>query len=186
MKQPGVFLEKWGHYLLAALCAGVIVFSAFWARSLPVNIHENAPAAADQSQRLADTRQKAEETVYFRPAEGAILRSFSEEPVYDEALGLWAMHPALDFQTTEDEKIFAMITGRVKLGSEGLEIYGADEISVLYRGLSKVLAADGQQVKAGDSIGLAGGSVPMESGQPHICIRYMQQGRPVDFSEWIH
>ena len=53
----------------------------------------------------------------------------------------------------------------------------------VYRGLSSVLVTDGMHVRAGDRVGLSGGFAGLE-GQ-RLCIRYEQEGGPVDFSIYL-
>lgn len=180
LKRIHGFLEKWGHYLLALLCVGVIVLSAAWAGKLHRPQGENAPAAADQAQRLSDAAKQPEETRLLRPVPGEMLRGFSEEMVWDETLALWYIHPALDFHAEAGDAVFAMAAGRVEIQDDLLIIHHENGDRSQYRGLAVMDASDGQQVKAGAKIGVFGGAT-MEGEGNHLCVRYERQGRTVDF-----
>ncbi|MBQ4075119.1 MAG: M23 family metallopeptidase [Clostridia bacterium] len=181
LKKTGAFLEKWGYYFLAVLCAGAILASSFWVGNIKQYGNENAPAAADQAQHLADVTSSPPPVRLLRPAEGKVLRSFSEKPVYDPSLGLWLLHPYVDFEAGEGEKVYAMLAGTVEIQGDELLIRNDLGDYCLYRGLSEFSAVHGQQVKAGARIGTAGKPIPMEGNGEHLCIGYFRQGKAVNF-----
>ena len=72
-------MESWGHYLLALLCAGVILLSAVWTREQQKLENADQAALSDQGQRLAQAMETPEPAAFSRPAAGGgaagILRS---------------------------------------------------------------------------------------------------------------
>ena len=97
MRVPGKisrFLEKWGHYLLAALCAAVILLSGLWTRALSTR---DAEALHDTAQRLADVTVPPAAFIPLRPCAGAVLRPFSTAPLFFPAVGVWQIHPGGGF-----------------------------------------------------------------------------------------
>ncbi len=82
-------MEKWGHYLLAVLCAGVILISAAWTRDQRAAEEENRTALADQSQRLSDAGPTAAPVSWLRPVPGRARQEDSEAQVYYGERGVW-------------------------------------------------------------------------------------------------
>ncbi|NLD82551.1 MAG: hypothetical protein GX637_00145, partial [Clostridiales bacterium] len=62
------WMDAWGYYLLAAVCVGVILFSAVWTRSLRSALPD-AQALSDQSQRLSDVTPAPTARPLQRPCE---------------------------------------------------------------------------------------------------------------------
>jgi len=185
LKKTGRFLEQWGYYLLALLCAGVIIASGLWMGKAHPPEEINAPAAADQSQGLGAAREEATQgieavPVLCPPVPGGIERGFTEAPIWDAAIGLWYSHPALDFLAEPGQAVLAMADGRAEVDGDALRIHHMNGDCTVYRGLSSILAADGMYVRAGEQVGFSGGYTGLEGRR--LCIRYECQGRAIDFS----
>ena len=178
-------LEKWGHYLLALLCAGVILLSAVWTREGRPSEGENQEALADQSQRLAQALPEATAIPWRRPVGGAVVQGYSEAPVCFAGTGVWMAHPALDFFAEDGEKVAAMAAGTVTECGDAVRIDHGDGEASLYKGLKEISVRPGQRVRAGETIGTAGSTVAYE-GAGHICVAVLEDGRPVPFGpEWV-
>ena len=172
-------MEKWGQYLLALLCAGVILLSAVWTRRQQELENGEQAALSDQSQRLAQVMQTSEPAAYIRPSEGQIIRGFSASPIYFPETGVWMSHPGLDFAAA-GETVCAMAAGTVLSCGEEIRIDHGNGLESLYRGILDCRVQPGQKVRAGEAIGMAGAAVPFE-GQDHVCVMLFQDGTPTAF-----
>ena len=179
MEKIGKFLNQWGYYILAILCIGAILLSAVWTNGQRNREIPETQVLADESQRLDEKEETS--PALFRPTEGAIVRSFSWEPLYFEQLGLWQAHPGLDFWAQPGDNVYAMKEGSVRLAENGLCIDCPDGSILFYRGIQEVSVKEGQRVKAGETLGQAGGGVPFE-GDNQICVQLFHAGAWVDFS----
>ncbi|MBR3106980.1 MAG: M23 family metallopeptidase [Clostridia bacterium] len=181
MKKLRRGFDAWGHYLLALLCAGVILLSAAWTREQRSGEIAGHQALSDQSQRLSQITPPPIKEVYCRPTDGDVLRPFSKEPVCFPDLRLWSVHPAVDFSANEGEKVYAICAGTViSCGNGCVRLRHENGLESLYRGLMKINVSPGQAVKKGAVLGLAGLRVPYE-GEGHICIALFENGIPVPF-----
>ena len=61
----------------------------------------------------------------------------------------------------------------------GVEIDHGNGLQSLYRGLAEIRVKEGQRVRRGDVIGLAGGFVPFE-GDGFVCVSLYKDGKAVD------
>ncbi len=171
-------MEAWGHYLLALLCAGVILLSAAWTREQRTAEQAGQQALSDQSQRLADLPPQEP---YARPTEGAILRGFSAETVYFPSVRAWQTHRAVDFAAADGEPVRAMLEGTVISCADGcVRLRHHDGMESLYRGLKQIDVSPGQFLRQGALLGRAGARVPYE-GAGHICVTLMKDGVPLPF-----
>ncbi len=174
-------MEKWGHYLLALLCAGVVLLSAVWTREQQTAEKGEQAALSDQGQRLTQVQQTPEPAVFARPAEGAIIRRFSASPVYFPETGVWMAHPGLDFAAA-GEPVYALAAGTVLSSEGGVRLDHGDSIESLYRGLREIRVKPGQRVRAGEALGKAGEHVPFE-GPGHICVTLFREGKPAEYGD---
>ena len=178
MKKIGLLFQKWGHYLLALLCAGVILLSALWTRQQQLLEIADAQVLADDSQRLSDAASPPPSLAPALPTKnGRVLRLYSEVPLYFPAYGLWRVHPGVDYEAAAGEMIFAIRSGSVQIEDDGLYLLHEDGRRTCSRGLAKLTVAPGQRVKAGEQVGPAGAEVYLE-GRGHVCIICYQDGLP--------
>ena len=73
-------METWGHYLLALLCAGVILLSAVWTKRQQAAENGDQAALSDQSQRLSEAQGTLAPSALARPTAGEVVRRFSASP----------------------------------------------------------------------------------------------------------
>lgn len=178
MKKIGLLFQKWGHYLLALLCAGVILLSALWTRQQQLQEASDAPALADGSQRLSAATTPPPALAPALPTKsGRVLRLYSETPLYFPAYSLWRAHPGVDYEAAAGESVYAIRSGSVQIEQGELYLLHEDGRRTRYRGLARLTVSQGQRVRAGEQVGLAGAEVYLE-GSGHICIICYQDGRP--------
>ncbi len=175
-------MESWGHYLLALLCAGVILLSAVWTREQQATEKADQAALSDQGQRLAQAMETPEPAAFSRPAAGAVIRGYCEAPVFFPETGVWKPHPCLNFEAEAGQPVYALAAGTVVSCGEEIRIDHEDGSESLYRGIRETKVNPGQRVRAGEAIGTAGASVPFE-GQGHVCVTLFQGGKPTAFGE---
>ena len=148
-----------------------------------------APVSGTEVLPTANT-EPVQEPVYALPVrESEIQRPFSgEELVFDETMGDWRTHNGTDFACDEGDEVLAILDGTVtETWDDGLMgacvriDHGAGRESV-YCGLaSSAEVKPGAQVKAGQTIGRAGGSMPSESAQDcHLHLELLENGARVD------
>ena len=175
-------MEKWGHYLLALLCAGVILLSAVWTRRQQNAENADHTALSDQSQRLTQAMRTPEPAAYARPAAGAVIRRSGASPVLFPDTGVWMIHPGLDFAAAEGEKVCAIAAGTVVSCENGIRVDHGNGLESLYRGVLEIGVRPGQRVRAGDALGTAGAFIPFE-GQGHVCVALYRDGVPAAFGD---
>lgn len=174
------WMDRWGYYCLAALCAGVILFSAVWTRNTQRLASPGAQALSDQSQRLADVTPPPTARPLHSPCGGPVIAGFSHSPVFFPESGVWRTHPAVNYQAGAGEEVFALLDGTAHPTQAGLTIMHADGSESRYRGLLEITVNDGQAVKAGQPIGKAGAWVPFEGRC--VCVTVYRDGEAVDYS----
>ncbi len=175
-------MEKWGHYLLALLCAAVILLSAVWTRRQQEAENADQAALSDQGQRLAQAMQSPEPLVLTRPAAGAVIRHYSDSPVFFPETGVWMPHPGLDFEAEAGDDVYALAAGTVLSCGDGIRISHGNGLESLYRGIRESKVRPGQKVRAGDTLGAAGASVPFE-GRGHVCVILYREGISAAYGE---
>lgn len=201
-------MEKQGFYVVLAVCVAIIVVSAvltFCQRreaQIPVVVEDAAAeAGAQQAQTLAEAvaenRITAEATLlptepplsFVQPVSGVTIRLFSaDEPQYFAASNTWQVHSGIDLQTDYGTPVAAGASGTVafagEYGAMGLcvEIDHGNGYSTVYAGLAEAgFVRSGDPVRAGQTIGLAGGGLLCESSDgPHLHFEVRREGKPVD------
>lgn len=171
MHKLGRMLQAWGHWLLAVLCAAVVLLSALWTRQLQDQDAENTQALADTSQRLQDTVSSSAPTFVPPTADGILLRPRSDAPLFFPAFGVWQTHLGMDYATDPGDPVYAIADGTAQIEDETLLLLHTDGSSTRYRGLQSIQVSNGQRLRAGEPVGLAGATVPWE-GNGHICLLY--------------
>ena len=170
-------LERWGHYLLAALCAAVILLSALWTRDQRAAEAPDTQALSDQSQRLSDVAPPSPSPALARPAEGPVRFPYSDLPVLDPRTGVWQVHPYVEFAAEPGGAVRSMLPGAV-LSADGEVVidHGGDTAS-RYRGLQTISVRAGQTLPAGAVLGTAADAVR---------VWLLQNGGSVSFgNEWL-
>lgn len=174
------FFQLSGHYLLALLCAGVILLSALWTRNDSRLHAPDAPAHADGSQRLSQVTPSPAPVFLLRPVEGAVVRSFSEEPVYFAERCCWKHHFSTDVQVNPGDQVKAAFDGTLTPEETGLRLEN-EEFALVYRGMNAQGAS--RQVKKGWVIGVASGRVHRE-GEGILCLTLYREGQAVDIEKY--
>lgn len=183
LKKTSRFLAAWGHYVLTAVCAAVILLSALWTRTQQQTAWPDALALADQSQRLsaAQTPETPLPAELSRPGREDVLQGYSDQPVRWEETGVWRCHRAVDVRAAAGEPVRALAPGRVLAWEHGLRMDHGNGVESWYRGLAQIDVQPGQTVRSGQTIGKAGGHVPFEGSQCHVCITVTRNGQPYDW-----
>lgn len=111
---------------------------------------------------------------YKYPIGEAVLKGYTEDPVYNETMDYYKYHTAIDFKGDEGTDVYAVNDGRVlsvyndaMLGLT-VEIDHGGKLVAKYSGLEVVNVAKGDSVMIGATIGTLG-KVPFEaSGECHL------------------
>lgn len=188
--------------LLTTLCVAIIVGSALWTRSVPVQQLSqatppvvNQPAAALMQQSLASaatpTPLPTTQPVHWVAplSEMQVLQPFSLTTMTrSPATGLWTVHAGTDLTAQAGQPVVAMASGRVvDCGSDDIEgtwlsISHSGVYISRYCGLSMLGAArPGDPVSAGQTIGFAGNTHTQETHLgPHLHLEVTLNGEAVD------
>lgn len=127
--------------------------------------------------------------VFTEPQGLTLLRGFSQLPQWNETLGLWETHAAVDYQCTENQ-IVSLSEGIVQtIGLSG--IYGGfvevvtDQYLVRYASLTPAAGLSaGDPISAGDVLGTADDSMPGENHLgAHLHLELECMGERVSFLE---
>ncbi len=178
MKRIWSGLERWGHYLLAALCAAVILLSALWTKDQWAAESSDAQALSDQSQRLSDVTPAPQLPDFTRPVDGPVRVPYSDTPVFDPQTGVWQAHPYVEFAAEKGMTVRALLPGVVlAVGGEVVIDHGGGAVS-RYRGLQTVSVRAGQTLAAGAALGTA--------SEDRLRVWLLQDGVSVSFgNEWL-
>ena len=171
-------LERWRHYLLAMLCAAVMLLSALWTREMWAAETPDSLALSDHSQRLSDVTPTSAPLELTRPVDGPVRVPYSEAPVFDPRAGVWRVHPYVEFAAEPGLAVRALLPG-VVLSVEGEVAVDHGEGTVSrYRGLETVSVRPGQTLPAGGVLGTAA-----EGG---LRVWLIRDGAAVSFgNEWL-
>lgn len=125
-------------------------------------------------------------TSYVLPVTEDIQRDYSEAPVYDETMGDWRVHRAIDFVCEKGTPVYAVGNGKViKVSSDTSYGYCIEidfgEFTGRYCGLEQGTTVKiDAEVKKGDLIGNTG-DLPCESAQePHFHFEALKDGKNID------
>ncbi len=196
------FVEKQGFPIIVTVCVAVIAVTALWSgRQDAPYVSPTPPPSGDvsaaqllqQSMRDAVTPSPlptAAPQLWHVPLdEISILRGYDASAMVQSGVtGLWAVHDAVDLQSSRGAKVYAMADGVVLAAGDDalqgvwLHLSHADGVETLYAGLA--LNNDyrhGDQVRAGDVIGYVG-SGPLEESNlpPHLHLRVTKEGLSID------
>lgn len=196
------FVEKQGFPIIVTVCVAVIAATALWSgRQDAPYVSPTPPPSGDVSAAQL-LQQSLRDIVTPSPAptaapqlwrapldEISILRSHDASAMVQSGVtGLWAIHDAVDLQSSRGAKVYAMADGVVlDAGEDALQgvwilLSHADGVEALYAGLA--LNNDyrpGDQLRAGDVIGFVG-SGPLEESDlpPHLHLRVTKDGQSTD------
>ncbi len=123
---------------------------------------------------------------YKYPLTEAVDRGYTEELVYDETMGDYRAHAAVDFKGSEGDAVTAVNDGIVldayvdnMLGGV-VEIDHGGKLVVKYCGLKSISVKKGKRVDIGNKIGTLG-TVPAENAQEaHLHLEARLDGKPVN------
>ena len=129
-----------------------------------------------------------------QPVSGRVLNAYSgDELVYSSTLGDWRTHNGLDIQAAEGDAVKTAASGMVvsikndELMGPTVVIEHAGGYTTQYSCLqAEPPVTEGQQVAAGDIIGLVGSTAAAESSMgPHLHFSVAKDGVIIDPSEYI-
>ncbi len=174
MRNLHLFFQAWGHYVLALLCVAAILLSALWTRDEQRLQSLETPAHADQAQRLSEVTPSPAPFWMERPAEGAVVRHFSEGVVHFEQMCCYGLHPSTDVQVQEGETVLAAFDGELSWDGHRMMLKTGEYI-LFYEGVQP-LSNLSRHVKKGMQIATAAGYVPWE-GEGILCLTLYRQGK---------
>lgn len=186
-KPIAAWLERRGFFVTLAVCVAVIVGSAIWSNVSPTESITTGDAA-DFTKRLIDVAAASTpiptatpEPVLVKPLNGATVRPFSGDPIYQKTLDAYAMHLAVDIAASAGDTVVSPIDGKVTSiiysNSFGgtIELTRSDGLIVRVTGVSRPSLTLGATVRAGDTIAAASCDIPAESlDEPHIHVEIVK------------
>ena len=205
-----------GYYIAIALClvaAGTIGYFAL--RERPVTVEQTdtppvldiqpvtptqpvvkpAPVVIPEPEPQPEINEPAELLPQVvSPLDGTTVTVFSmTELLYDETMADWRTHNGLDIQAAEGDAVKTAASGMVvsiksdELMGTTVVIEHAGGYTTQYSCLqAEPPVTEGQQVAAGDIIGLVGSTAAAESSMgPHLHFSVAKDGVIIDPSEYI-
>ena len=157
-----------------------------------VQPEENVPAAPADETPISDPQDLLPQVM--SPLDGTTVTVFSTtELMYDETMADWRTHNGLDIQAAEGDAVKTAASGMVvsiksdELMGTTVVIEHAGGYTTQYSCLqAEPPVTEGQQVAAGDIIGLVGSTAAAESSMgPHLHFSVAKDGVIIDPSEYI-
>ncbi len=133
--------------------------------------------------RRLHVRPKAVHSAFSWPIEPVAVTSLFGDRIHP-ITGTFKPHQGLDLAAEFGQQVFASAAGTVifagPMGGHGnhVEVLHPGNVVTKYSHLSDILVDEGQLVKQGEAIGLAG-STGVSTG-PHLHFEFWREGRPVD------
>ncbi len=131
------------------------------------------------------TTKTAGELFVF-PVSNRVLLPFSEDLLYSETLGEWNTHNGVDFAAENGQTVKAPADGKIKriyqdgLWGDIIEIEHGGNVMSRCCGVKAQGVKEGDQVKAGDTIGTVG-EIPAEIvSKPHVHLEVLANNKYVD------
>lgn len=159
-----------------------------------VKPEENVPAAPAVEEEPISTPQELLPQV-MSPLDGTTVTVFSvTELMYDETMADWRTHNGIDIQAAEGDSVRTAAGGTV-LSVEEDELMGVTVViqhsggyTTHYSCLQKdPPVQEGQQVAAGDVIGLVGSTASAEGSMgPHLHFSVYKDGKLIDPAEYVN
>ena len=164
--------------------------------SKPQSTASSAPSSSPASSAPAApaSSQPAQTPSFASPRAGATLQAFSgDELVFNDTMKDWRTHNGLDIQAAEGDAVKTAASGMVvsiksdELMGTTVVIEHAGGYTTQYSCLqAEPPVTEGQQVAAGDIIGLVGSTAAAESSMgPHLHFSVAKDGVIIDPSEYI-
>lgn len=209
-------LKKWGASFLGSLrknreairyygvlvaVLAVIATSAYGYKNRPkepnVEVMEPLPTveAALSAQNIvgeAEEENTVQQWLQW-PVEGEVIGGFAGDSLeWNEMLGQWQTHPAIDIAAGIGEAVAAIADGTVTevyfdnlYGNTVVIDHGEDRVA-RYASLNTLQMVEiGQNVLSGDIIGSVGTCDAEESLGGHLHIEFYENGQPVDLSIYL-
>ena len=164
--------------------------------SKPQSTASSAPSSSPASSAPAApaSSQPVQTPSFASPRAGAALQAFSgDELVFNDTMKDWRTHNGLDIQAAEGDAVKTAASGMVvsiksdELMGTTVVIEHAGGYTTQYSCLqAEPPVTEGQQVAAGDIIGLVGSTAAAESSMgPHLHFSVAKDGVIIDPSEYI-
>lgn len=195
------FLKKNAYVITVSLCA-VAIFSALVISVIAKNnslkdlppmddVKQETPKKPDE----AHATSNPETNVFICPiSDYTGVVGYSEDRlVKNETLGEWTTHLGIDYLAPSDTKVVAAGKGKVE-SVEYSSLYGTmvvidhgENIKTVYKSLSNaVLVEVGQEVNAGDEIGVVSASAGTEANLgDHLHFEVLENGVEVDPNKYL-
>lgn len=146
------------------------------AESTVATAAENAEAQTEDTGKTADSADNTGEirTVMVTPLKGSVMKDFSDSELqFSETMNDWRAHLGIDFAGAEGTEVAAAADGTVeKVLSDSMLgtcviIAHPDGLKTLYGNLQEgSAAAEGTQLKAGETVGKVGKTAALEILEP--------------------
>ncbi len=201
------FIEGKGFVLIITVCVAVITASAVWTGSRNEPYIPPAPPAYEEQEASVQMQQTIQEASTPTPlppvrtitwhaplSSPEVVMSFSaDQPIYFESLGIWATHTGSDLQTDLGEPVYAMADGKIiSCGEDPLlgvyvHIRHAEGYESRCSGLKMLSSVrDGDQIRAGQTLGFAGNTIPAEDFLgPHLHLEILHHGEAIDPAQFL-
>lgn len=188
-----------GFYIALALCLAAVGAIGYFTLIRPANVTIDDPTPPTRQTERNDAQWTApvpEDLLpqVVSPLDGTTVTVFSTtELMYDETMADWRTHNGLDIQAAEGDAVKTAASGMVvsiksdELMGTTVVIEHAGGYTTQYSCLqAEPPVTEGQQVAAGDIIGLVGSTAAAESSMgPHLHFSVAKDGVIIDPSEYI-
>ncbi len=148
-------------------------------------------SAASETPEKSAERHPAEPPSFALPTDGASLQGFTgDELVYDRTMNDWRTHNGMDLAGEKGTPVAAPASAAVadvKMDPQWGNIVELRQGDILMRvcGLAQVNVKAGDEVKAGEPIGVLG-EIPAESAlEHHVHVEVIREGRYLDPEEFF-
>ncbi len=132
------------------------------------------------------TQTTKPEDLFVFPVSNRVLRAFSKNHYFSDTLGEWVTHNGVDFEASEGNKVKAAADGKITaifkdaLWGDVIEIGHEGNMVTRYCGVTADSVAEGQNVQAGDVIGVIS-AVPAEVlDEAHLHMELLVNGTHTD------
>lgn len=159
--------------------------------SEPEDVPEPVPVDAPEPEEDDDEEETVEAaarpTLFMNPVKGSVQKDFSGDSlVYCKTMDDWRVHNGVDISCEDDSVISAVAAGTVSSAAKD-DRYGnvvivrhPDGSMAYYCGLEDMSVRDGEEIKAGQKLGIVG-SIPCECEEgAHLHLMFMRDGEFTD------